>query len=35
MDIIDSAKIIYDLTHPENADSFNELSEYLNNMYFA
>lgn len=33
--IKDSANFLFEITHPEQADSFNALKDYLENMYFA
>lgn len=35
MTIKDSATLLFDITHPEQADAFCALREYLENMYFG
>lgn len=35
MTIKDSANLLFDITHPEQALSFCALKEYLENMYFG
>jgi|TARA_B100000674_G_scaffold61325_1_gene42565 hypothetical protein len=35
MTLKESATLLFEITHPEEATSFNALKEYLENMYFA
>jgi hypothetical protein len=35
MGIKDSASFLFEITHPEQAATFNALKDYLDNMYFA